>query len=450
MKALVCVFALGLLPATQGGETQAEHIAIERDLLSLAARNVETVRKSAVRLEIQDDGGRACAGATVEILLRRHAFKFGSQASPLVDNAEVRANPGPFQRPFTRTFNFAVLPFFWRLYEPEPGVTIADRYAEPIAWARANGIALKGHPLAWAYPDMLPPWVRELSPTEAQRKLDERIETIVRTFRGRIDSWDVVNEPLHQVPWRGAANVGIDQSAQVGGIDEIMRLADWVGRCFAAAQRGNPDGYFVLNEYAQYADVRVRENFYLLVRELQARGVPLHAIGIQTHNPPQEWWDPRVVWQTWDLYRRLGLPIQLTEFHPQSSGKPITGGWREGVWDEQAQADFGELMLRLAFGHPSVEVFNWWGLTDRYIWRPGGGLLDKDYRPKEIYRRLDHLVNEEWTTRLQLKTDAAGQARFSGFHGTYEVVVSRDGREPARYAAQLNRTEENRWSFIVP
>jgi GH35 family endo-1,4-beta-xylanase len=69
----------------------------------------------------------------------------------------------------------------------------------------------------------------------------------------------------------------------------------------------------------------------------------------------------------------VSLAIPCITVIPQSGGKPITGGWREGTWTEEAQAEFAEQFYRLCFGHPAVASINWWGLSDRQIWLPGGG-----------------------------------------------------------------------------
>ena len=55
--------------------------------------------------------------------------------------------------------------------------------------------------------------------------------------------------------------------------------------------------------------------------------------------------------------------------------------------------------------------------------------MEADFNPKPAYRELDRLINQQWKTRLTLKTDAAGKAGFRGFHGQYTVaVITRDGK----------------------
>jgi endo-1,4-beta-xylanase len=186
-----------------------------------------------------------------------------------------------------------------------------------------------------------------------------------------------------------------------------------------------------------------------LVRELQARGTPVSGLGIQAHEPREEWYPPEAVWETLETLGATGLPLHATELHPQSSGKPITGGWRTGTWTEEAQADFTEQLVRLLFGHPSVVSINWWGLSDRTSWLPGGGLLDEEDRPKPVYERLRHLIREEWTTRLDARTDGEGAVSFHGFFGDYDLVVEPPGGLVRRLPIRVRSREENRWTFTL-
>jgi hypothetical protein len=54
-------------------------------------------------------------------------------------------------------------------------------------------------------------------------------------------------------------------------------------------------------------------------------------------------------------------------------------------------------------------------------------IIDEKLEPKESYRTLDRLVNQEWKTRLTAKTGAQGVFRFRGFYGKYAVKVSAGG-----------------------
>ena len=104
----------------------------------------------------------------------------------------------------------------------------------------------------------------------------------------------------------------------------------------------------------------------------------------------------------------------------------------------------------MAFGHPAVVSLNFWGLSDRKIWLPGGGLVDENYNPKSIFTRLKKLIKQRWITRkLTVRTNEDGQVRFRGFHGNYRIGLrTEEGREQV-FHLHLSKGGDNRWRFRV-
>jgi len=275
---------------------------------------------------------------------------------------------------------------------------------------------------------------------ESEALLLGRVRREVEGFQGLIDIWDVVNEPIHTRTWNNAQSKDYTR-------EPLEKVADYVEKAFRAAHQANPRANLILNEYYTIAGREDRERFYQLVRELQRRQTPISGLGIQAHEPREHWYPPEEVWTTFERLASLGYPLHVTEFIPQSGGKKITGGWRDGTWTEQAQAEFAEQIYRLAFGHPAMASINWWGFSDRRIWLPGGGLVDSEYRPKPVYERLKKLIHQEWKTRLDVTTDEQGVAELHGFFGQYTIEVVVPGRAAQAFKAELRKGEENRWVF---
>jgi GH35 family endo-1,4-beta-xylanase len=276
-----------------------------------------------------------------------------------------------------------------------------------------------------------------------------------------MDLWDVVNEPIHNAPFGAARWKPYTLSEAADAIEKALR---W-------AHAGDPNATLLVNEFDVVSNLWIdeiraprvtlltksnhpvgatspREAFGRLIQEVDRRGVPKYDIGLQTHEPEFDWFKPQDLWDTIDAMAKLGHRVHITELLFPSNGKPITGGWRTGIWTREAQADYGEQMYRLAFGHPAVQSINYWGFSDRGIWRDEGGWIDKDYRPKPLYDRLKGLIREEWMTRnLSLKTDDSGVVRFRGFYGAYRVSVrSADGTEQSVHL-RLSREQESHWTF---
>ncbi|GAB3180640.1 endo-1,4-beta-xylanase [Telluribacter humicola] len=269
--------------------------------------------------------------------------------------------------------------------------------------------------------------------------------------------WDVVNEPVTTVPWERALKDSRNTSGEINegtrynvkGIT-LEETIPWVENSYRWAHQADSTGDFIINEFYVIARPEVREKYYQLIKELKKRNVPVTGIGIQAHEPQDRWFSPVEVMETFNRLNEFGLPLHITEFIPQSSGKAITGGWREGTWTEQTQADFAEQFYTLAFSHPAMVSIHWWGFSDRMIWLKGGGLVDKDFNPKPVYTRLKKLIKEDWMTRdVKLSTDNSGQAGFRGFGGRYQVVVTQpDGSQSTR-EFHLKENQTNQWRFSL-
>jgi len=438
VKALPIVTLL-FSSALSGREARVE--SVEAALLKKAAENIEKYRKGTAVIEFRTESGAAVRDASVEITQLTHEFLFGAIIFDLVRGAEPY-RPELYKRRFRELFNFAVFPFYWSSYERTQGMPDWQRMLPVIRWCKENGITTKGHPLVWTAPSGKPSWLAAY-PLEATRELlKARVINTVAGFAGRIDIWDVVNEPVNTRTWN---NPGPEVWIQ----EPIEKVADLVEKSFKWAYSANPQAHLVLNEFYTITKKDTRERFVALVKELQRRKTPISGLGIQAHEPRQEWYPPEQVLETYDRLAGLGYPLQITEFIPQSGGKEITGGWRKGTWTPRAQADFAEQFFRLSFGHPAVVSINWWGLSDRNIWQTGGGLIDEQYRPKPVYERLRKLIHEEWKTGLSTATDNEGRVRFNGYYGRYEIKLKTPEGRVHVFELPVRSSEENNWVFTI-
>lgn len=420
----------------------------EAAMMKQAEENIERYRKGDVAVQFKTRDGQAVGGAKVDIRQKSHDFLFGCIIFDLVGHGDA-PNGELFKARFKKVFNLAVFPFYWPGYEPQQGFTRWERLLQTIDWCKANGITPKGHPLVWATVSGMPPWLAAYAPEETEELLKNRVIDITAGFRDKIGLWDVVNEPVNVRTWKHKIeNFNALMDWEIA--EPIPLVADYVEQALRWARRGNPQATLLINEYRTLADEKVRKRYADLLAELKKRKAPLGGIGVQAHEPRQEWFSPVEVWKTFDLYgTELGFPIHITEFHPQSSGVGITGNWRTGSWTPEAQAEFTGQFVRLCFGHPAVASVNWWGLSDRNSWLPGGGLVDEALEPKPVYKMLDKLVNETWRTRLSARTDGQGRIAFRGFFGEYEITLETPDGRTRVFAVHVNKNEENAWVFIL-
>ncbi len=425
---------------------QAQDVSqTEARLMKQADENIEKFRKGDATLQFKTTDGKVVRNAEVKIRQKTHDFLFGCIIFDLIRNDNLYKEE-LFKAKFKQIFNMAVFPFYWPAYEPKQGFTRGEDMLKVIEWCKVNGITTKGHPLVWATKSGTPDWLTEYTVSETEELLKTRVLNITSGFRDNIELFDVVNEPVNVKTWRHKMLDFHDEN-DWGVADSITLIADYVEQALKWAHQGNPEATLLINEFMTIADKNIRKRYDDLLTELKKRNAPLAGIGIQAHEPRQEWFSPEEVWKTFDLYSKQGYPIHITEFHPQSSGVPITGGWRTGSWTPETQAEFTEQFVKLCFGHPAVVSVNWWGFSDRNIWLPGGGLVDEEYQAKPVFTMLDKLINQTWKTNLSERTDNKGRVRFRGFYGEYEISLSTPDGKTHFYHVHLNKNEENIWVF---
>lgn len=448
------VFVISILSFASSSKAQEPNVPqVESQLLKKAAENIEKYRKSNAVVTFKTKSGSSIQNAEVKITQTTGDFLFGALIFDLVyfwEGAEYPPyRPDIFKKRFKDLFNFALFPFYWNHYEPTQAMPQWEKMLPIIEWCKLNDITTKGHPLVWTNRDANPEWFFELPLELSQELLKARVINIIRGFKGKIDIWDVVNEPVNMRTWRTAWRD--PEAKQYTTKEPIQDIADYVEKPFKWAYMANPKANIILNDFWQISNLTVRKRFFDLVKELKQRNTPISGLGIQAHEPHKghEWYPPKDLWETLDYLGSLGYPLHITEFMPQSSGEEITGGWRKGTWTLEAQAEFAEQFYTLCFGHPLVVSINWWGFTDRTSFCIGRGLVTKEYQPKPVYNRLKRLIHEEWKTKVNAQTDDEGMVKFRGFHGKYVINLKTKEGRVCSFNLHVRKNEENRWVFTI-
>jgi endo-1,4-beta-xylanase len=288
-----------------------------------------------------------------------------------------------------------------------------------------------------------------------------RVWNLVHGFANRIQVWDVTNEAVNHISWDEATHPsfrsryheaslwrGVEVSSAFKREIPIPEAADWVEKSFRWAYAANPQATLVVNDYNQECEPRVRQRFFDLIRELQRRDVPVSGIGLQMH-PVNHWLWPHEIRHTLEQYAELDCPIHITELHQPAWDQAIEGGWHQGTWTLEAQAELIEQIYRQCYGHPSVVSINYWGLSDRNIWMPGAGLIDAEYRPKPAFEMLKNLIKGEWMTApFMAQTDENGEIAFRGFYGQYEITQRPPGQKHSAQVFHLAEERENVWTVM--
>lgn len=254
----------------------------------------------------------------------------------------------------------------WQALRPRPGEFRFAQADEMFAWAKANGMGIRGHTLIWQAPKWFPKWLNEYDfgaqpVKEAERILTEHIAAVCRHFGRDIYSYDVVNEAIDPKDGALRANVLTQRLGALEQIDLAFRLA----------REHAPHAQLVYNDYMRWdaRSARHRAGVLKLLRDLKARGTPVDALGLQSHigfwddNEPNGAAGPDEWRRFLDEATAMGLDLVITEFDVSDKGLPTDIPTRDA-----AVAAVAREYLDVTLAYPRLRDFVLWGMADPMSW----------------------------------------------------------------------------------
>ena len=314
-----------------------------------------------------------------------------------------------------KLFNYGTLPFYWGRYEPVEGQTAFPETMAAAKWLRGQGVQVKGHPLCWH--TVCADWLMQYSNEEILRRQIERIHREVTGYKGIIDLWDVINEVVI-MPVFDKYDNAVTRICKDKGCLQLVK------EVFTAAKESNPDAILLINDFNTSA------SYEMLLEELLGAGVPISAIGIQSHQH-QGYWGLEKLEDVLERFSRFGLPIHFTE-NTLISGDLMPAhivdlnDWQVESWPstpEGEERQAGEIaeMYSVLFAHPLVEAITTWDFNDGCWLKAPSGFVREDNSEKPSYFALNRLIHEAWETHETITTDAEGCLSFTGFKGSYTL-----------------------------
>ena len=230
--------------------------------------------------------------------------------------------------------------------------------------------------------------------------IDKRVVGLLSRYKGRFAHYDVNNEMLHGGFFANRLGPGINT------------------RMFQMAKATDPSALLFVNEYnvEDGKDAKSSPEKYLeSIQDLLRSGAPVDGIGIQAHATSPV---PSLVYEAFETLARAGLPIWLTELDVESE-------------DERIRADDLEMMLRVAFAHPSVAGVMLWGFWQGVnkggMYRKNSHLVNEDWSLADAGKRLEDIM-KEWSSGAVSGTIPCGGSFSSRVYlGRYKVVVEVEG-----------------------
>lgn len=262
-----------------------------------------------------------------------------------------------------------------------------------VAFGVRNKLKVRGHTLCWH--TQTPQWLfidsagKNVSKEVLLDRLKSHIQTVVSRYKGKIYAWDVVNEVIAD-----------DTTFLRKSKWQEITGEDFIQKAFEYAHEADPNAVLFYNDYNTEIPAK-RDKIYRLLKNLLAKGVPVHGVGLQAHwsisTPSREELEKSI-----QLFSSLGLQIQFTELDISVYSGRQGGQMIRGQGQTQAAVFTPEMeQLQLEKYKMVFEVFRkyrkhitgvtFWNLSDQYSWLDGRGrknyplLFDTKLEPKKAY-----------------------------------------------------------------
>lgn len=278
---------------------------------------------------------------------------------------------------------------------------VSDKYVE---FGERHDMHIIGHTLVWH--SQLGEWMNQLKDSsEMASALSNHIHTIVDHYKGRIDSWDVVNEALNE---DGSLRESVFYNAMGGS---------YLVHAFKMAEAADPQVELVYNDYNLWKPEK-REGVIRLIKELRANGARIDGVGMQAHwsllGPTIEdiensilayaEHDVRVMFTELDV-TTLPNPWDLegAEVSQNFEGSPFMNPYPNGLPDSMQVkvAERYEDIFSLFLKHQDkISRVTFWGVNDGQSWLNGWPikgrtnyplLFDREFKPKLAYDRVNNI-----------------------------------------------------------
>lgn len=229
-----------------------------------------------------------------------------------------------------------------------------------VDWALQNGKQVRGHALAWH--SQQPGWMQSMEGSALRTAMLDHVTQVATYYRGKIHSWDVVNEAFADGPSGARRDSNLQRTGN-----------DWIEAAFRAARAADPNAQLCYNDYNtdDWSHAKTQA-VYNMVADFKARGVPIDCVGFQAHfnsgNPV-----PSNYHETLQNFADLGVDVQITELDIEGSGT------------SQAEQYRGVVQACMAVAR--CQGISVWGVRDTDSWRASGTplLFDGNGNKKVAY-----------------------------------------------------------------
>jgi len=412
-------------------------------LPSLSGQEDLSHRKSDLVVDVSSLSGAPLSGATVEVEMLNHAFRFGCA----VEYRHIEETQWDYDEWTAETFSQYCNSLTygnimkWSYYEDRTEQQMLDILRTAQSFKGFNGpdqMRVRGHGTLWGSAYQVPNDVKNSEDAQyVHDRVIEHVEAYHTTFKDQgIDNFDLYNEPTHERAEIIDKIIGTNATLE----EEAEEIASW----FKKAKEADPNAVLYINDYnmlnnswtSNDADIKA---YKALIDAVRDAGGDVGGIGLQAHMGN---WVSKA-----DIVRRLDLlsePMAPTANHPEGlPGLPIEITELDigtGIGDsrgEEGEAELARAVLEAAFEHPAVQGVTIWGMNDAFHWRDNGMLFDDldedgETRVEPVLKATGQvwvdLVKNVWWEDHSGSTDSSGEYLANTFKGTHRVKVTFNGQ----------------------
>lgn len=352
--------------------------------------NKEGLPASPFELQIESTG----SASSMQVKALKDVYHDYFDIGVAVSGRALKTDQGPF---IIQQFNSLTAENAMKLevLQPKQGVYNWREADSIAAFARRNGLKLRGHTLCWH--NQVPDWFfydannNLVTKEELLRRLQEHISTVVTRYKDVVYAWDVVNEVIS------------DNDSETYRNSLWYKIAgeDFIAKAFEYAHVADKKALLFYNDYNEINAVK-RGKIITMIKALQQKGVPIHGVGLQAHWAITEPTEEQLT-ATLEDFSKLGLKMHITELDVSVYNKEHTSRkWQPADSDtlytkekEAAQAEAYKMFFRLFRQYRKyISSVTFWNISDRHSWldyfpvdrrKDYPLLFDKNLLPKKAY-----------------------------------------------------------------
>jgi endo-1,4-beta-xylanase len=313
----------------------------------------------------------------------KQVFDFPIGAAVVYERLKNEPYNSTLKREFSRVSSESNFKF--HMLQPKENQFVFTKADEIVKFAQENKMQVHGHTLIWALDGVTPAWVlnHKGGAKEFDQLLKNHIYTVVKHFKGKVTSWDVVNEAL---------------TPSGGYVDNIWlrKLGEgYLLKAFQYASEADPKAKLFANDYSQEFGGKKLKKYLKIADEARAKGIRFDGLGYQMHTVLRI--DANQVQKSFEMTAAKGLLVHISEMDVALRyQKPKTFDLTDSLSRAQG-AKYKELVYAYLNGVP--KNLRWgittWGVADKDSYFNKGYadsnhdyplLFGKDYKAKWAYR----------------------------------------------------------------